>query len=284
MALGTVLPPMPSWPHSVPRWVATMTASTADLSRPLSTLRQRGGEGAGRHLLVALLEQLAHLDEPRPDDGDLVPAHAPPSFAARSCPEPTVARRRPRAGDPERLVAVHGDAPLERVAAQRQRDLVAHGQVGGVGGRALHHEPGAVLEVDDHQGQRRLEGRGHGLVDDEGLRPARAAPATRPRARSPPHPMQVGWIDGGVEIVPHVPAAGPEEPEHLGVAPDEGGPPGGQAHRDGVVHGLELAPGPQRLGVGDPPSRTEPVDGGAPRARRAPRRRPRPWPALRRSR
>ena len=38
MALGTVLPPMPSWPHSVPRWVATMTASMADLSRPLSTL------------------------------------------------------------------------------------------------------------------------------------------------------------------------------------------------------------------------------------------------------
>ena len=38
MALGTVLPPMPSWPQRLPRWVATMTASTAVLSRPLSTL------------------------------------------------------------------------------------------------------------------------------------------------------------------------------------------------------------------------------------------------------
>ena len=35
----------------------------------------RGGERAGRHLLVALLEQLPELDEPGSDDGDLVPAH-----------------------------------------------------------------------------------------------------------------------------------------------------------------------------------------------------------------
>ena len=55
----------------------------------------------------------------------------------------------------------------------------------------------------------------------------------------------------------------PEEPEHLGVAPDEGGPARGQAHGDGVVHGLELAPGPQRLDVG-----------GASARRRAGRRRP----------
>ena len=37
-AVGTVLPPMPSCPHSVPRWVATMTASTAARSKPRSTL------------------------------------------------------------------------------------------------------------------------------------------------------------------------------------------------------------------------------------------------------
>ena len=38
MAVGTVLPPMPSWPHSVPRWVATNAASTWAGSKPLSTL------------------------------------------------------------------------------------------------------------------------------------------------------------------------------------------------------------------------------------------------------
>ena len=41
--------------------------------------RQRSGEGARGHLLVALVEQLTHLDEACPDDGDLVPAHVPPS-------------------------------------------------------------------------------------------------------------------------------------------------------------------------------------------------------------
>ena len=38
IAVGIVLPPMPSWPHSVPRWVATNAASTCDGSKPLSTL------------------------------------------------------------------------------------------------------------------------------------------------------------------------------------------------------------------------------------------------------
>ena len=37
IAVGTVLPPMPSWPHSVPRCVATITASTCAGSNPLST-------------------------------------------------------------------------------------------------------------------------------------------------------------------------------------------------------------------------------------------------------
>ena len=37
--------------------------------------RDRGVERARGHLLVALVEQLAHLDEPGADDGDLVPAH-----------------------------------------------------------------------------------------------------------------------------------------------------------------------------------------------------------------
>jgi hypothetical protein len=38
IAVGTVLPPMPSWPQSVPRWVATNAASTWVGSNPLSTL------------------------------------------------------------------------------------------------------------------------------------------------------------------------------------------------------------------------------------------------------
>jgi hypothetical protein len=33
-------------------------------------------ERARRHLLVALVEELTHLDQPRADHGDLVPAHA----------------------------------------------------------------------------------------------------------------------------------------------------------------------------------------------------------------
>ena len=37
IAVGTVLPPMPSWPQRVPRWVATNAASTALGSKPLST-------------------------------------------------------------------------------------------------------------------------------------------------------------------------------------------------------------------------------------------------------
>ena len=38
IAVGTVFPPMPSWPQSVPRWVATKTASTCSGSIPRSTL------------------------------------------------------------------------------------------------------------------------------------------------------------------------------------------------------------------------------------------------------
>ena len=37
--------------------------------------RDRGLERARGHLLVALVEQLAHLDEAGADDGDPVPAH-----------------------------------------------------------------------------------------------------------------------------------------------------------------------------------------------------------------
>ena len=37
IAVGTVLPAMPSWPQSVPRWVATKAASTDSGSKPLST-------------------------------------------------------------------------------------------------------------------------------------------------------------------------------------------------------------------------------------------------------
>jgi hypothetical protein len=38
IALGIVLPPIPSWPQSVPRCVATNAASTWLGSKPLSTL------------------------------------------------------------------------------------------------------------------------------------------------------------------------------------------------------------------------------------------------------
>ena len=47
---------------------------------------QRRIEGAGRHLLVALLEELAELDQARPHDGHLVPAHRPPPPAPSADP------------------------------------------------------------------------------------------------------------------------------------------------------------------------------------------------------
>ena len=75
IAVGIVLPPMPSWPQSVPRCVATNAASTWVGLEALVDAVDRGGEGVGRHLLVALLEELAELDEPGADDGDPVPAH-----------------------------------------------------------------------------------------------------------------------------------------------------------------------------------------------------------------
>ena len=62
---GSVLPPMPSWPQSVPRCVATNAASTWCGLEALVDARDRGVERARRHLLVALVEQLAHLDEAR---------------------------------------------------------------------------------------------------------------------------------------------------------------------------------------------------------------------------
>ena len=46
--------------------------------------RDRGLERARGHLLVALLEQLTHLDEPGTDDCDPVPTHATTSFFARA--------------------------------------------------------------------------------------------------------------------------------------------------------------------------------------------------------
>ena len=62
-------------------------------------------------------------------------------------------------------------------------------------------------------------------------------------------------------------AARPEESQHLGVAPDEGGTARRETHGDGIVHGLELPPGPQRLGVADPAG---PQRGGRTDRRRAP--------------
>ena len=84
IALGIVLPPIPSWPHSVPRCVATNAASTWLRLEALVDARDRGVERARRHLLVALLEQLTHLDEPGAHDRHPVPSHydAPPRPAA----------------------------------------------------------------------------------------------------------------------------------------------------------------------------------------------------------
>ena len=53
-------------------------------SKPLSTLGDGRVERARGHLLVALVEQLAHLDEPGADDRDPVPAHARPLGCAPS--------------------------------------------------------------------------------------------------------------------------------------------------------------------------------------------------------
>ena len=75
---------MPSWPHNVPRWVATNAASTWLRLEALVDARDRGLERARRHLLVALLEELAHLDEPGADDRDLVPTHGVTSFFTRA--------------------------------------------------------------------------------------------------------------------------------------------------------------------------------------------------------
>ena len=46
----------------------------------------RGLEGARGHLLVALLEELTHLDEPGTDNGHPVPAHGATSFRSARGP------------------------------------------------------------------------------------------------------------------------------------------------------------------------------------------------------
>ena len=46
----------------------------------------RGVEGAGRHLLVALVEELTHLDQSGADDGHLVPAHGSRVTVRRGLP------------------------------------------------------------------------------------------------------------------------------------------------------------------------------------------------------
>ena len=116
-----------------------------------------GVERARGHVLVALVEQLAELDEPGADDGDLVPRHqASPPAAAR----------------PQfRLVPVDRHAALVRVAAQHEVDLGADLEAGAVADH-LEHDAGAVVEVDDRDRQRRDERRRHRLVDDEGVHDA----------------------------------------------------------------------------------------------------------------
>ena len=80
----------------------------------------------------------------------------------------------------------------------------------------------------------------------------------------PPHPTQAGWIDGGVEMVPHAAAARPGEAEHLGVAPHEGRSAGGDAHGDGLPGGHQRAPDPQGLDVGGGSPRPQVLDAPGP--------------------
>ena len=103
-----------------------------------------GGERAGRHLLVALLEELPELDEPAADDRDPVPAHVV---------LPRLDRPRPR------LVAVHGDAALVRVAPQHELDLAPDLESAAVADDLQHHAR-AVLEVDDASGSGATNGAG----------------------------------------------------------------------------------------------------------------------------
>ena len=196
---------------------------------------QRGGEGAGRHLLVALLEQLAELDEPGADDGDLVPAHCHllRSSAVRPAVAVVVRRHRPgrpctrRRGRPARArsgAATSATSVADRPARRRRRTT-------------LHHDAGAVLEVDDHERQRRLERRRHGLVDDEGLHDAPpgqrhdlelVAAARRCRWGG----STAGWRSSRSRC------SGPEQPEHLVGPATNGALPGGTPIGIGSPAGL----------------------------------------------
>ena len=155
----------PPGPTTYPRCVATKAASIVDGSKPLSTLATAASNAPDGHLLVALLEQLAELDQSGADDGDPIPAH----------------ERFLHFADRPRLVAVDGDAPLVGVAPQHELDVGADLEVLAVADDLQHHA-GAVVEVDDRQRQRCDERRGHRVVDHEGVHDA--VPRDRRRART----------------------------------------------------------------------------------------------------
>ena len=248
IAVGIVLPPMPSWPHSVPALGRDERGLDLVRLEALVDARDRGVERGRGHLLVALVEQLAHLDEAGADDGHPVPRHYVASIAGHA--------QRPR------LESVDRNTPLVRVLPQHELDPAADLDVGAVADH-LEHEPGAVVHVEHRDRQRRDERRRHRLVDHVGVH--RAAARERDRLELGAAAVDAGRMDRRRRADrAAVDAAPAEQAEHLVGAAHEQRALGRHAHRDGLAAGHELAAGAQQLGV----------------RRRAARRRARPATAV----
>src|SRR3954447_3787216 len=184
-AVGTVLPAMPSWPHSVPRWVATNAASIAPGSMPLSTAPHAARNAPAAICSYDWSNSSPNLISPAPTSatrfqlispalGFAGPLEPRSQCAGTGCLDARsrhhlflVGRAVELRQDPG-LPPVDRDAALVRVLPQHQLDLGADLDVLAVADH-LQHDARAVLEIHDRDRQGRDERRRHRLVHHVGV-------------------------------------------------------------------------------------------------------------------
>ena len=222
-------------------------------------------ERALGHVLVALVEQLAHLDEAR-------------------------RRRRP----PVPRVAGHrASAP-----SSRRRGRPARSRSGAAPGRPARRSRGrrrcpSPWNITRLPSSRSTHTRGSGATNGAGMAwlitkvwtvPVRASGTAS--NLSPPQTRQAGWIAGGNDTVAQSTQRPPMSPRISALPRTNIALPGRHGHLDVLAGRLELAPSPEHLRVAT-------RDTLAPRGRRRPARRPAPargprqpprWPGRRRRR
>ncbi len=201
---------------------------------------------------------------PAPTTATLFQLICHPPAQTRSCPEPTVASA------PATRNALNPYTGMPRSSAYRRNDKVTVSPM--ARSTASAGEPCTMSRAPS---SRSMTTSGKGAWKGGGMVWFTTKVCTRPRranattvSSAPPHPMQVGWIDGGVEMVPHARSALRRGPASRGCPGRRPRPPAGAPSGSGPPW-ARAGPGPAAP-RGSPPAVPHPAGRRSPRrARRA---------------